>query len=153
MYLSIQKLHPDAQLPVRATAQSAGYDLHAYLEQDVVLQPGEIRKIPTGIAAAPSRKDVMLCIFPRSGLASKFGISLANAVGVVDSDYRGELLVPLVNLGKEDFTVQNGMRIAQLVVVPVLFPTCQEVESLDETERGSNGFGASGISEPLSHTK
>ena len=145
MYLSIQKLHPDAQLPVRATAQSAGYDLHAYLEQDVVLQPGEIRKIPTGIAAAPSRKDVML--------ASKFGISLANAVGVVDSDYRGELLVPLINLGKEDFTVQNGMRIAQLVVVPVLFPTCQEVESLDETERGSNGFGASGISEPLSHTK
>ena len=139
MYLSIQKLHPDAQLPVRATAQSAGYDLHAYLEQDVVLQPGEIRK--------------MLCIFPRSGLASKFGISLANAVGVVDSDYRGELLVPLINLGKEDFTVQNGMRIAQLVVVPVLFPTCQEVESLDETERGSNGFGASGISEPLSHTK
>ena len=139
MYLSIQKLHPDAQLPVRATAQSAGYDLHAYLEQDVVLQSGEIRKIPTGIAAAPSRKDVMLCIFPRSGLASKFGISLANAVGVVDSDYRGEL--------------QNGMRIAQLVVVPVLFPTCQEVESLDETERGSNGFGASGISEPLSHTK
>lgn len=153
MYLSIQKLHPDAQLPVRATAQSAGYDLHAYLEQDVVLQPGEIRKIPTGIAAAPSRKDVMLCIFSRSGLASKFGISLANAVGVVDSDYRGELLVPLINLGKEDFTVQNGMRIAQLVVVPVLFPTCQEVESLDETERGSNGFGASGISEPLSHTK
>ena len=125
MYLSIQKLRPDAQLPVRATAQSAGYDLHAYLEQDVVLQPGEICKIPTGIAAAPSRKDVMLCIFPRSGLASKFGISLANAVGVVDSDYRGELLVP----------------------------TCQEVESLDETERGSNGFGASGISEPLSHTK
>ena len=153
MYLSIQKLHPDAQLPVRATAQSAGYDLHAYLEQDVVLQSGEIRKIPTGIPAAPSRKDVMLCIFPRSGLASKFGISLANAVGVVDSDYRGELLVPLINLGKEDFTVQNGMRIAQLVVVPVLFPTCQEVESLDETERGSNGFGASGISEPLSHTK
>lgn len=153
MYLSIQKLHPDAQLPVRATAQSAGYDLHAYLEQDVVLQSGEIRKIPTGIAAAPSRKDVMLCILPRSGLASKFGISLANAVGVVDSDYRGELLVPLINLGKEDFTVQNGMRIAQLVVVPVLFPTCQEVESLDETERGSNGFGASGISEPLSHTK
>ena len=119
----------------------------------MVLQPGEIRKIPTGIAAAPSRKDVMLCIFPRSGLASKFGISLANAVGVVDSDYRGELLVPLINLGQEDFTVQNGMRIAQLVVVPVLFPTCQEVESLDETERGSNGFGASGISEPLSHTK
>lgn len=153
MYLSIQKLRPDAQLPVRATAQSAGYDLHAYLEQDVVLQPGEICKISTGIAAAPSRKDVMLCIFPRSGLASKFGISLANAVGVVDSDYRGELLVPLINLGKEDFTVQNGMRIAQLVAVPVLFPTCQEVESLDETERGSNGFGASGISEPLSHTK
>ena len=114
MYLSIQKLHPDAQLPVRATAQSAGYDLHAYLEQDVVLQPGEIRKIPTGIAAAPSRKDVMLCIFPRSGLASKFGISLANAVGVVDSDYRGELKVPMINLGTEPYTIAPGERVAQL---------------------------------------
>ena len=144
MYLSIQKLHPDAQLPVRATAQSAGYDLHAYLEQDVVLQPGEIRKIPTGIAAAPSRKDVMLCIFPRSGLASKFGISLANAVGVVDSDYRGELLVPLINLGKEDFTVQNGMRIAQLVVAPYLRAEFREADKLTDTERGEGGFGSTG---------
>ena len=144
MYLSIQKLHPDAQLPVRATAQSAGYDLHAYLEQDVVLQPGEIRKIPTGIAAAPSRKDVMLCIFPRSGLASKFGISLANAVGVVDSDYRGELKVPMVNLGAEAYTIQPGERVAQLCIAPVYTAAFVPAEELGDTQRGVGGFGSTG---------
>ena len=144
MYLSIQKLHPDAQLPVRATAQSAGYDLHAYLEQDVVLQPGEIRKIPTGIAAAPSRKDVMLCIFPRSGLASKFGISLANAVGVVDSDYRGELKVPMINLGTEPYTIAPGERVAQLCIAPVWQAAFVPAATLNETERGAGGFGSTG---------
>ena len=144
MYLSIQKLHPDAQLPVRATAQSAGYDLHAYLEQDVVLQSGEIRKIPTGIAAAPSRKDVMLCIFPRSGLASKFGISLANAVGVVDSDYRGELKVPMVNLGREAYTIQPGERVAQLCIAPVYTAAFVPAEELGDTQRGEGGFGSTG---------
>ena len=144
MYLSIQKLHPDAQLPVRATAQSAGYDLHAYLEQDVVLQSGEIRKIPTGIAAAPSRKDVMLCIFPRSGLASKFGISLANAVGVVDSDYRGELKVPMINLGTEPYTIAPGERVAQLCIAPVWQAAFVPAATLNETERGEGGFGSTG---------
>ena len=97
-----------------------------------------------GKLSAPDRKDVALFIMARSGLASKHGINLANGVGLVDSDYRGELLVPLMNLGKEPFSVEPGMRIAQLVVLPVLFPTCTVVEQLPETERGTNGFGSTG---------
>ncbi len=146
MYLSIQRLHPQAQLPKRATKDSAGYDLYALPEAPITIAPGEICKIPTGIAVAPSRADVALCIFPRSGLSTKHGITLANSVGLVDSDYRGELIVPLINHGKEAFTVEPGMRIAQLVVLPILTPELKEVSSLDETDRGAGGFGASGLS-------
>ncbi|WP_295214692.1 dUTP diphosphatase [Ruminococcus sp.] len=146
MYLSIQRLRPDAQLPRRATADSAGYDLYALPDVSVTIQPGDICKIPTGIAVAPSRPDVALCIFPRSGLSTKHGITLANSVGLVDSDYRGELLVPLINHGKEPFTVEQGMRIAQLVVLPILTPELHEVSELNETTRGASGFGASGLS-------
>ncbi|MGN1403544.1 MAG: dUTP diphosphatase [Ruminococcus sp.] len=146
MYLSIQRLRPDAQLPKRATADSAGYDLYALPDAPVTIQPGDICKIPTGIAVAPSRPDVALCIFPRSGLSTKHGITLANSVGLVDSDYRGELLVALINHGKEPFTVEPGMRIAQLVVLPILTPELREVTELNETARGAGGFGASGLS-------
>ena len=141
MQLQIQRLRPYATIPTQATA---GSDLYAALEALVSIPVGEIVRIPTGIAAAPDRKDVALFIMARSGLASKHGINLANGVGLVDSDYRGELLVPLMNLGKEPFSVEPGMRIAQLVVLPVLFPTCTVVEQLPETERGSNGFGSTG---------
>ena len=120
MQLQIQRLRPYATIPTQATAGSAGYDLYAALEAPVSIPVGEIVRIPTGIAAAPDRKDVALFIMARSGLASKHGINLANGVGLVDSDYRGELLVPLMNLGKEPFSVEPGMRIAQLVVLPVL---------------------------------
>ena len=116
MQLQIQRLRPYATIPTQATAGSAGYDLYAALEAPVSIPVGEIVRIPTGIAAAPDRKDVALFIMARSGLASKHGINLANGVGLVDSDYRGELLVPLMNLGKEPFSVEPGMRIAQLVV-------------------------------------
>ena len=119
MQLQIQRLRPYATIPTQATAGSAGYDLYAALEAPVSIPVGEIVRIPTGIAAAPDRKDVALFIMARSGLASKHGINLANGVGLVDSDYRGELLVPLMNLGKEPFSVEPGMRIAQLVVLPV----------------------------------
>ena len=129
MYLSVQKLRPHAQLPKRATAQSAGYDLYALPESPLTIQPGEICKVPTGIAVAPSRPDVALCI-----------------LGLVDSDYRGELLIPLVNHGTEPFTVEEGMRIAQLVIMPILTPELKEVQRLDTTERGAGGFGASGLS-------
>ena len=95
---------------------------------------------------APSRPDVALCIFPRSGLSTKHGITLINSVGLVDSDYRGELLIPLINHGSEPFTVEAGMRVAQLVVLPILTPELKEVTRLDTTERGAGGFGASGLS-------
>lgn len=146
MYLSIQKLRPDAQMPKQATPDSAGYDLYALPNEPVTLQPGDICKIPTGIAVAPSQNKVAMCIFPRSGLSTKHGITLANSVGLVDSDYRGELIVPLINLGHESFTVEVGMRIAQLVVLPILTPELREVASLDKTVRGAGGFGASGLS-------
>ena len=144
MKLKIKRVRPYAQVPKQATAGSAGSDLYAALEEPLSIPAGAIRSIPTGIAAEPDTDSVALLIFPRSGLASKHGITLANAIGLVDSDYRGELLVPLMNLGKEPFSVEPGMRIAQLVVLPVLFPTCTVVEQLPETERGSNGFGSTG---------
>lgn len=145
MELYVQCLRSGARMPYRATPDSAGMDVYACLEHDVVMQPGDIQKIPTGLAVAPSRKDVALLLFPRSGLSTKYGITLANSVGLIDSDYRGELLVALIHLGKEPFTVQDGMRIAQLVCVPILVPELKQTEQLDATQRGAGGFGASGL--------
>ena len=101
--------------------------------------------IPTGLKAQTDCTDVAMLIYPRSGLSSKYGVSLANCVGVVDSDYRGEWFIPLINHGKEPFTVTNGMRIAQLVPTRVLFPEIEVSGSLDDTKRGEGGFGSSGI--------
>lgn len=145
MILQFQKLHDSAVLPQRATPQSAGADLCACLERSVEIPAGGTVLIPTGLAVQPSKPDVALLIYPRSGLASKHGITLANAVGVVDSDYRGEIKVPLHNLSQTPFCIEHGMRIAQLVVTPVLFPEIQEVQQLEETQRGSGGFGSSGL--------
>ena len=144
MQLQIQRLRPYATIPTQATAGSAGYDLYAALEAPVSIPVGEIVRIPTGIAAAPDRKDVALFIMARSGLASKHGINLANGVGLVDSDYRGEIAVGLVNLSGEDYTIQPGDRIAQLMVVPVVQPTVTLADELDETDRGSGGLGSTG---------
>lgn len=144
MILKIKKLNKDAVIPKRATKGSAGFDLSACTDSDIIIAPGEIKMIPTGIAAAPDSENAALMIYPRSGLASKHGIALANCVGVVDSDYRGEIKVPLINHGHEDFTVTNGMRIAQIVVTPVLLPEIAEAASLDETDRSSGGFGSTG---------
>ncbi len=145
MKLLFQKLRENAVLPVRATPQSAGADLCACLDDPVTIPPGETVMIPLGLTCQPTETDVALLIFPRSGLASKKGITLANAVGVVDSDYRGEWHVPLHNISAEPFTVEHGMRVAQLVVVPVLFPEMEETGHVDTTERGAGGFGSSGI--------
>lgn len=142
--LLFKKLRPNALLPVRATPQSAGADLCACLDVPVVIQPGETVMIPLGLICQPTQVETALLIFPRSGLASKHGITLANAVGVVDTDYRGEWHVPLHNIGKEPFTVGHGMRVAQLVVVPVIFPEILETDEVDETERGTGGFGSTG---------
>ncbi|MDE5885032.1 MAG: dUTP diphosphatase [Oscillospiraceae bacterium] len=145
MQLYFKKLKESAILPIRATRDSAGADLFACLEQPVTVLAGETVMIPLGIAAQPSDSKIVMLIFPRSGLASRYGITLANAVGVVDSDYRGEWMIPLHNISREDFTVTHGMRIAQVVVTPVLFPEIVETDRINETQRGTSGFGSSGL--------
>ena len=145
MKLKIKRVRPYAQVPKQATTGSAGSDLYAALEEPLSIPAGAIRSIPTGIAAEPDTDSVALLIFPRSGLASKHGITLANAIGLVDSDYRGEICVPLINLGKEAFTIEPGMRIAQLVVSPILLPEIEVTDTLTETQRGASGFGSTGL--------
>ena len=133
----------DLPLPARATPGSAGFDLHAALEKDLVLRPGERTLIPTGLAiAVPAGYEAQ--VRPRSGLALRHGIVLPNAPGTIDSDYRGEIRVIAMNAGDEPFTVRRGDRVAQLVVAPVAAAVFDEVSSLDETERGSGGFGHTG---------
>ncbi len=142
--LKIKKLSEKAVVPKQATKGSAGMDLSACLDEDVIIKPGEIKMIPTGLSAAPDTDECALLIYARSGLASKYGIAPANCVGVVDSDYRGEIKVALMNHGKEDFVVTNEMRIAQLIMTPVIIPQICEVTELDETQRSSGGFGSTG---------
>lgn len=145
MKLTFKKLDPKAVIPSRATSGSAGLDLCACLDAPVTIEAGEIKMIPLGITAEPDREDIALLIYPRSGLSSKYGVSLANCVGVVDSDYRGAWFVPLINHGKEPFTVEHGMRIAQLIPTSILMPEIEVSDELSETERGAGGFGSSGI--------
>ena len=145
MKITFKKLDPKAVIPSRATPGSAGFDVCACLDVPVTLTPGDIKMIPTGLAAACDESDVALLIYPRSGLSAKHGISLANCVGVVDSDYRGAWYIPLINNGKSDFTVENGMRIAQLIPTRILMPEIEVGDDLPETERGSGGFGSSGV--------
>lgn len=144
MQLRIQLLNSLARMPELATPYSAGYDLYAALEQPVVIPAGQICRIPTGIAVAPDTNDAAILLFARSGLAAKHGITMANGVGLVDSDYRGELLVPLINLGHQAFTVTPQMRIAQMVITSIVHPVLSCAEQLPETVRGSGGFGSTG---------
>jgi dUTP pyrophosphatase len=126
------------------TAGAAGMDLHAAVSDDVVLAPGEIALIATGLEiAVPPGHEAQ--VRPRSGLAVKHGISLPNTPATIDSDYRGEVRVPLINLGRDPFTVTRGMRIAQLVVAPVCRVRWEEVPELPPTARASGGFGHSGV--------
>lgn len=145
MKLTFKKLDPRAIIPSRATAGSAGLDLCACLDAPVTLDVGEIKMIPIGITAQPDSDDIALLIYPRSGLSSKFGVSLANCVGVVDSDYRGAWFVPLINHGSKPFTVEHGMRIAQMIPTRILMPEIEVSDELSDTERGAGGFGSSGI--------
>ena len=142
--IMVKRLSDGVKMPFYATEGSAGLDLSAALEEAVVLKKGEIQLIPTGIAISIPSADYGAFVFARSGLASKHGVCLANSVGVIDSDYRGEIKCALINLGSEDFTVQPGERIAQLVFMPVAQALLSEVDSLDETERGTGGFGSTG---------
>lgn len=141
--MKIKLLREGAKIPERATEGSAGYDLCACIENDIILKPREIKIIPTGISVM-AEKNTAVMIYARSGLSTKHGISLANGVGVVDSDYRGEVGVALINNGTENFTIENGMRIAQMVITPVLTPDLVVSDELSETERGAGGFGSTG---------
>lgn len=144
MTIQIQRTDPRAILPRYATAGAAGMDLSACLAGEVVtLAPGERSLIPTGIAVAVPQHHVGL-VFARSGLAVKQGLTLSNGVGVIDSDYRGELKVGLINLGQEPYTIRHGDRVAQLAILPVVQAQPVEVGELDDTARGTGGFGSTG---------
>jgi len=131
-------------LPSRATASAAGYDLAAAVEAPLAIAPGERALVPTGFAIAlPTGYEGQ--VRPRSGLAARHGVTVLNAPGTVDADYRGEVKVILINHGRETFTVDRGMRIAQMVIAPVVGADMVEVPSLDETARGSGGFGSTGV--------
>jgi dUTP pyrophosphatase len=125
------------------TAESAGFDLPAAVDSPVVLAPGEIRLIPCGFAMAMP-KGFEAQVRPRSGLAAKHGLTMINAPGTIDADYRGEVQVPLINHGKLPFTVERGMRIAQMLIFPVPAVKMIEVDDLDSTRRGKGGFGHTG---------
>lgn len=141
--LRLQRLNTDVPLPRYQTEHAAGMDLHAALEAPVVLKPGDIRLIPCGFRmAVPVGYEAQ--VRPRSGLASKHGISMPNAPGTIDADYRGPVSVPLINLGHEPFTVEPHMRIAQMVISPVAHARVVEAADLDETGRGQGGFGSTG---------
>lgn len=142
--IRFQKLHPNAVIPQRATPGSAGMDLVACIEEPVLLPAGGRAMIPTGLAMAIPTAEWVGLVYARSGLAVRHGITLSNSVGVIDSDYRGEIRVGLCNLGQEPYTIQPGERIAQLVITPVLLPPVEEADELDNTERGTGGFGSTG---------
>ena len=139
----VKKLHPNAQLPTYGSEFAAGADLYACLEEAVTIQPGETFWVPTGIALEVPVGCAGL-VYARSSLGAKRGLAPANKVGVVDSDYRGEVRVVLLNHSKEPQTVQPGERVAQFVITPVLTPTYVEAEELDDTCRGAGGFGSTG---------
>lgn len=145
MNVKVKKINPNAKIPFRATEGSAGCDLFANIENDIIIKPNERTLIPTGIAIGLDDANYGAFIFPRSSVSYKSGVSLANCVGVIDSDYRGEIKVPLINHSDTNFVVHNGDRIAQLLILPVVVPVFEVSEELDKTKRGEGGFGSTGI--------
>ena len=134
-------------LPMYATPGSAALDLRAALDEGSVLtlQPGERAVVPTGVQIAPEESDTVAIVAARSGLAIRHGITLSNGIGVIDSDYRGEICVGLVNHGQESFTIERGDRIAQLMFLPGYAAALLPTEDLDATNRGAGGFGSTGV--------
>ena len=144
MEFKVKKLRENAKIPFRATPGSAGMDLYACIDEPITLAGGEKAVIPTGIAIELPSAELGAFVFARSGLAIKHGIGLLNSVGVIDSDYRGEICVGVINQLKEAYTINPDERIAQLVIAPFLkaeFVLCDE---LNETKRGQGGFGSTG---------
>ncbi|NLI92176.1 MAG: dUTP diphosphatase [Peptococcaceae bacterium] len=144
--VQIKKVKPsgDAKIPQYSTPGAAGADLHACLDNDMVIKPGERVAIPTGIALELPGAHVVGLVFARSGLASKKGLALSNGVGVIDSDFRGEVKVLAINLGREDIVIQNGDRIAQILFTNAFQAKFIEVLELEDTLRGEGGFGSTG---------
>jgi len=143
VFVRVKILKAGAKLPTYGTAQAAGADLYACLEQPLTIAPGETAFVPTGIALEVPIGCAGL-IYARSGMACKRGLAPANKVGVVDSDYRGEIIVALHNHGSISQTVENGERVAQFVITPVLTPAYEAVEELSDTQRNQGGFGSTG---------
>lgn len=141
--IRVKILRQGAHLPTYGSAEAAGADLYACLEEDMTVEPGKTAFVPTGIALEVPQGCAGL-IYARSGLACKRGLAPANKVGVVDSDYRGEIMVALHNHGTEPQTVANGERIAQFIITPVLTPDYEVAEELSDTARNSGGFGSTG---------
>lgn len=148
MNLKIKALSPkigaEIPAPFYASTGAAAMDLHACIDQAVTIPAGQRRVIPTGLAIALPSPEYVALVFARSGLGIKHGVAPANCVGVIDSDYRGEIMVGLQNSGEEDYTIQPADRIAQLMITPVIQATLEMVEELDDTQRGAGGFGSTG---------
>ena len=140
----IKRLSKEVNLPKYETDGSSGLDLAACIDKNIEIKPGKSEIIPTGLAVAIPR-NFEIQIRPRSGLAAKNQISVLNTPGTIDADYRGELKVILINLSNKSFIVEKGLRIAQMVLCPVVKANLKEVESLEDTKRGSGGFGSTGV--------
>lgn len=150
MELKIKALSPklgkEIPFPAYATSGSAGMDLRACIDSPVTIAAGERGLIPTGLAIALPGPEWVALVYARSGLAIKHGLAPANCVGVIDSDYRGEIVVGLLNSSKEAYTIEPGERVAQLVIMPVAQAQVTVVDALDDTQRGAGGFGSTGRS-------
>ena len=141
--VKIQKLNPNANIPSYQTEGASGMDLCAFLSEPILLKPLERKLIPTGLKMElPQGYEAQ--VRPRSGMSIKHGITLVNCVGTIDEDYRGEICVPVINLSNEEFTINNGDRIAQMVISPVTKASIIETEELSNTTRGEGGFGSTG---------
>ncbi|GHU08140.1 deoxyuridine 5'-triphosphate nucleotidohydrolase [Alphaproteobacteria bacterium] len=141
--VKIKKLRSDAILPEYQTPLSAGFDFHACIDKDIILKPGERYAVPTGLSMSLPAGYVTE-IYARSGLAAKYGVAMANGVGVIDADYRGEYLILLGNYGNEKFIIEPNMRIAQGIIKKHETAEWEEIDELDETTRGKGGFGSTG---------
>lgn len=144
MEIKIKKLNPSAKVPKRATSGSAGMDLYACIDEPITIAPGQLAVVPTGIAIALPDNSCAAFLYARSGLGVKHGICLSNGVGVIDSDYRGEICAGICNVSDKPYTIEPDERVCQMVIAPVLTPDIVEVSELDDTQRGKGGFGSTG---------
>ena len=144
MQLKIKKLRDGARIPCRATDGAAGMDLYACLDEPLTLAPGQLAVVPTGIAIELPDNSCAAFLYARSGLGVKHGICLSNGVGVIDSDYRGEVCAGLCNVSDKPYVIEPNERVAQMVIAPVFTPDIVEVDELSDTKRGAGGFGSTG---------